>query len=164
MLQEWAMSRIKWCMRVFPVIFSFGLLCLLGQQAYGADLPAHETRQVQVKVGDKSKTFSWAELQAFPLHRLNGYEPLGTKKGPLGRHDWEGVSLAQLILAVDPLAGQAGQRDDQRIVVRSQDGWQALFAWNEVFGEPKGGKPSTASRAATNATAWMEKVRIPGGG
>ncbi len=96
------------------------------------------TREVRVTVGTRERTFSLADLRALPPATLAGYTVIGVKIGPVPAHAWTGTTLKDLLLRVDPAAGDP-RRANQRIVVTSRDGWTATLWWREVFGSvPEG--------------------------
>ena len=97
------------------------------------------TRDVTVKIGDKSQTFTLADLQAMPKTTLADYEAIGHKKGPLGKNTWTGVSLKDLLLKVDPTVS-APANDGQLIVATASDGWKSTVRWSELFGKWSGGQ------------------------
>ncbi len=86
-----------------------------------------------VKIGDKSQTFTLADLQAMPHTEFTDYEATGHKKGPLGANDWAGISLKDLLLSVDPTIADAANAG-KFIDVTATDGWNSTLRWDEVFG------------------------------
>jgi tungstate transport system substrate-binding protein len=111
-----------------------------GQPLFYPDSDEYKaTREITVKIGDKSQTFTLADLQAFPKTTLADYQAVGVKKGPLGMNTWTGASLKEVLLKVDPTLADA-TNSGKRIVLTSSDGWQATIKWAELFGTPKGGE------------------------
>jgi mono/diheme cytochrome c family protein len=96
------------------------------------------TRQIHVKVGARTGTYTLADLQAMPRATLSGYGPVGVKIGQIEPHAWTGALLKDLLLRADPTAGDA-RNAGSRIVLTSSDGWTATLWWSEVFGAvPRG--------------------------
>jgi mono/diheme cytochrome c family protein len=116
-----------------------------GQDKFGQPLfyPDSEeyksTYDVTIKVGDKSQTFTLADLQALPKTSVADYEAIGVKKGPLGKNTWAGVSVKELLLKVDPTLADA-KHAGKLIVFTSSDGWKATIKWAELFGVLQGGE------------------------
>ncbi|MEW5983190.1 MAG: substrate-binding domain-containing protein [Acidobacteriota bacterium] len=110
-----------------------------GQPLFYPDSDEYKARrEVTVRSGLVSRTFTLADLKALPRIAIPDHEVVGVKRGPLGRHTWAGASLKDVLLAVDPtLARAAGA--GKRVVVESSDGWTAVLKWAEVFGAlPRG--------------------------
>ncbi len=97
------------------------------------------SREVTVKIGDKSQTFTLADLQAMPKQTLADYEAIGHKKGPLGKNTWTGVSLKDLLLKVDPAIGDPANAG-KLVVATATDGWKSTVRWDELFGTWSGGE------------------------
>ena len=97
------------------------------------------SRDVTVKIGDKSQTFTVADLEAMPKQTLADYEAIGHMKGPLGKNTWAGVSLKDLLLKVDPTVGDAAN-EGKLIVATATDGWKSTVRWSELFGTWSGGQ------------------------
>jgi tungstate transport system substrate-binding protein len=115
-----------------------------GRQQFGQPLfyPAADdprtTREITVIVGATSRTFTLGDLQALPKAALPGHAVVGVKKGPLGRHDWTGASLRDVLAATDRRVAQPTYAGS-RILVTSSDDWTATVWWDEIFGAlPRG--------------------------
>ncbi len=120
------------------------------------------TRDVTIKIGDKSQTFALADLQALPQTDLKGYEATGHKKGPLGANDWTGVSLKDLMLLVDPTIADPAN-DGKFIVATASDGWKSTLRWNQLFGEPRGGQALADSYGCSECHGYMGEGTAPKG-
>jgi len=106
----------------------------LGQPLFYPDSDEYKaTRRVVVKTAGRARSFTLAELQAFPRVVLPNHAVVGVKKGPLGAYTWTGASLREVLLRVDPTLGQP-RNAGARIVVTSSDGWTATLLWSELFG------------------------------
>lgn len=100
---------------------------------------ANATRRVLLRIGDRSQTFTLTDLQAFPKVTIADYEPVGVKRGSLGKSTWTGASLKDVLLTVDPTVSDS--RNNHRfIVITSSDKWVAIIKWVEIFGSPQGGE------------------------
>jgi len=106
------------------------------------------SRDVTVIIGDETKTFTLAELEAFPKVTLEDIEFTGHKKGPLGMNTWTGASLKDVLLAVDPTISAAAN-DGKMIVATATDGWESQLRWNQLFGTPGGGEALADSYGCT---------------
>jgi cytochrome c553 len=140
---------------------------------YGADTfgqplfyPSSEeykaSREVTIKIGEKSQTFSLAELQALPKVIVSDYEAIGHKKGPLGANDWAGASLKDLLLKVDPTIADKANAG-KLIVVTATDGWKSTLRWEELFGTFRGGQALADSYGCTECHGMMGEGTAPKG-
>jgi len=120
------------------------------------------TSEIIVSTGAVSKTLTLEDLQALPRVEVTGYEAIGHKKGPLGANDWAGASLKDIILAVDPNAGDKAN-DGKLIVVTASDGWVSRLRWSEVFGEPQGGQALADSYGCTECHGMQGEGTAPKG-
>lgn len=103
-----------------------------GQPLFHPDSDEYKaTDQVEVRVGDKTRTFTTKDLQALPATVIADYEAVGVKMGRLGRNTWKGVSVATLIREVDPDYGTS-ERAAGLVTFTSSDGWQAVIKWPEL--------------------------------
>lgn len=100
---------------------------------------ASGSRAVTVTAGSATVVLSLDELQKLPPANIVGYEPVGTKKGPLGKHDWSGTRLGEILLKAAPDLSKA-ESAAKRITVKSIDGWTVSFRAVELFGEFTGGR------------------------
>jgi tungstate transport system substrate-binding protein len=130
---EWLLSA-----ETQRVIANYGV-ARFGQPLFYPDsLEYKATHEVTVTIGSTKRTFSMAELQAFPRATLANYQAIGSSMGPLGTYTWVGVSLRDLLLRVDPKVGDASLAN-ARIVFTSSDGWTCTMLWRELFGTlPRG--------------------------
>ena len=120
-----------------------------GQPLFVPDsLEYKATHEVTVTSGDKTKTFTLADLQNFPKETLGDIEFIGHKKGPLGKNTWTGASLKDVMLDVDPTLSDPAN-EGKLIIVTASDGWVSKMRWNEVFGEPGGGQALADSYGCT---------------
>lgn len=109
------------------------------KSGFVTDKGDYVTEEIEVIVGDKSKTYSLKELKRKDKITFNDYEAIGGKKGRLGVNDWTGASLKALLLEVEPeIANQ--EFSEKEIIITSIDGWVALIKWPELFGTPRGGE------------------------
>ena len=140
---------------------------------YGADkfgqplfYPSSEeykaSREVTIKIGEKSQTFTLAELQALPKVTASDYEAIGHKKGPLGANDWTGASLKDLLLKVDPTIADKANAG-KLIVVTATDGWKSTLRWEELFGTFRGGQALADSYGCTECHGMMGEGTAPKG-
>ncbi len=120
------------------------------------------SREVTITIGDKSQTFTLADLQAMPQTEVTGYEATGHKKGPLGANDWAGVSLKDLMLLVDPAIADP-VNDGKFIVATATDGWKSTLRWNQLFGEPRGGQALADSYGCSECHGYMGEGTAPKG-
>ncbi|HNV02890.1 MAG TPA: substrate-binding domain-containing protein [Vicinamibacterales bacterium] len=111
-----------------------------GRSLFYADSDEYKaTDRVRVESGGRSRTFTLGEIAKLRSTTLSGVEYIGVKKGRLGRHAWTGVSLTDLLLALDPgIASKS--RSTSTIEVVSSDGWTASFTWHELFGSVSRGE------------------------
>lgn len=120
------------------------------------------TRDVTITIGDKSQTFTLADLQAMPQTEVKGYEATGHKKGPLGANDWAGVSLKDVMLLVDPAVADPAN-DGKFILVTASDGWKSILRWNQLFGEPRGGQALADSYGCSECHGYLGEGTAPAG-
>jgi tungstate transport system substrate-binding protein len=120
------------------------------------------TREVTVKNGGKSETMTLADLQALPKVAVTGYEATGHKKGPLGKNDWAGASLKDVLLKADPTIADKANAG-KLIVVTASDGWQSKLRWEELFGTPRGGQALADSYGCTDCHGMMGEGTAPKG-
>ncbi len=129
-----------------------------GQQLfYGQAEAMRVTREVTVRVGGASRTFTLGDLRKMPRVVLNDYTVLGVKRGKVGSYSFAGVALADLLTAVDPAIARPG-RAAARVLVVSRDGWTSTLKWGEVFGT------LTAGDALYNAKGCNECHGVDGEG
>ena len=99
---------------------------------------ARTTREVTVKSGGQSRTFTLAELQGFPKVTLARYSVIGSKMGLIGPFTWAGASLTDVLARVDPTIANPSHKGSE-IVVTSSDNWKVSLFWDELFGTvPRG--------------------------
>ena len=105
-----------------------------GQPLFYPDSDEYKaTREVSVRSGSAARIFTLAELKSFAKVVIPDYEVVGVKRGSLGRHEWAGASLKDVLLAADPTLASAAD-SGKRIIVDSSDGWSVALKWAEVFG------------------------------
>ena len=143
-------------------IGSFGV-ARFGQPLFYPDsLEYKATRQITVRIGATTRTFSMAELQALPRATLAGYQAIGSSRGPLGSFTWVGASLRDLLLRVDPKVGDASFAN-ARIVFTSSDGWTATMLWRELFGTRARGEALYAVKGCNECHGVQGEGSAPGG-
>jgi len=120
------------------------------------------TREVTVKNGDKSKTFTLADLQALPKQTIKDIEFTGHKKGPLGKNTWAGASLKDVLLGADPTLSDA-KNADKIIVATASDGWVSKLRWSELFGKPAGGQALADSYGCSECHGMYGEGTAPQG-
>ena len=97
------------------------------------------SKSLTVTSGKSSQVFTIDQLAKMPRESVSDYRAIGATKGVLDKHSWSGVSLKALLLRVDP--GLADKKNaPRRILVTSTDGWTAVLAWAEIFGDVRGGE------------------------
>lgn len=122
--------------------FALALSLLAIAPACAAESPAAAasgTNAVTIVAGSSTVVLSLAELQTLPPAGITGYEPVGTKKGPLGKHDWTGANLRDILLKAAPDLDKP-ESAAKRIIVKSIDGWTISLRARELFGEFSGGE------------------------
>jgi len=123
---------------------------------------ASGTSSVSVVTGSSTVTLTLENLQNLPKHTITGYEAVGTKRGPLGRHDWEGAGLRDVLLKVAPGLDKPGSAS-KRIVVKSVDGWTISFKARELFGEFTGGEALFAIKGCNECHGADAEGSAPAG-
>ncbi len=100
---------------------------------------ANATHSISVRIGNKSQTFTLAQLKTFPGTTIADYETAGVKIGPLERSTWTGASLKDVLLRVEPALSDSGNAN-KLVIITSSDKWTAVMKWAEIFGTPRGGE------------------------
>jgi len=93
---------------------------------------AKATRDVTIKSGGQSRTFTLAELQGFPKVSLARYSVIGAKMGLIGPYTWVGASLIEVLTRVDPTIANPSHKGSE-ILVTSSDNWKVRLLWEELF-------------------------------
>jgi tungstate transport system substrate-binding protein len=144
------------------VIGSYGV-SRFGQPLFYPDsLEYKATHELTVIVGGARQTFSLAELQAMPRATLANYQAIGSSVGPLGRFTWVGVSLRDLLLRVDPNAGNP-RNADGHVLFTSSDGWTATVLWREVCGTVARGEGLYHSKGCNECHGMRAEGSAPPG-
>ncbi|HEY9068973.1 MAG TPA: c-type cytochrome [Candidatus Ozemobacteraceae bacterium] len=121
-------------------LFLMLALIVLVPCAFAAEpATASGSNTITIVNGTATTVFPLAELQKLPAETITGYEPVGTKKGPLGKHDWLGAGMPALLLTAIPGIDKA-EMAQKRVVVKSVDGWTVSFRAGELFGDFSGGR------------------------
>ncbi len=129
---------------------------------YPDSLEYKATRQITVRIGATTRTFSLADLQGLPRATLANHRVVGVSRGPLGSFSWVGASLKELLVRVDPKVGDASLAN-ARIVLTSSDGWTATILWRELFGTRARGEALYAVKGCNECHGVQGEGSVPSG-
>jgi len=153
-------ALVKSALSVTLAVF---LLCPFpGSAAEPPASAASGTRSVTVVTGSSTITLTLAELQKLPKIAIPGYEAVGTKRGPLGKHAWEGASLRDILLKAAPGLDKP-ESATKRIIVKSIDGWTISLKARELFGEFTGGEALFAVKGCNECHGAGAEGSAPAG-